>query len=438
MSHKNHVQYWSRLAVMMTMVILVSTSFCPAETDDSSVESAIARQRKNHDTIKIRNPKELSVDRLPAKRVPVGEVGHYKPCIIRLEGDELLLVCYLENVPGLPTRQYRSMDGGRTWRGPEPYDVGHGGEPYLSKSGDGALLLTGGPWGYRSEDGGRTWFKRVEPPDFAARVKHNLARNILRLNSGSLLQIVDVHSENGKPYRNGNPHVAQSTDGGLSWTQTDRVQVDAVPEDYPSNFFGEAWLWQARSGKLYALVRVNHRWYPLPGRVLSNLELASAACSLFHFDIAPVEDIGDTHFDEFNRLKVFSSTDLGWTWQPGQDLGDYGYMYPSILRLKDGRLLLTFTVRSIDPPLGVRAVVGTEHETGFDFDFDHDVIMIDTKTPIGRVSRGGFGPTVQLDDGTLVTSYSYWPAQDKRMPGNWRSTPNAQCEVVRWRLPDAE
>ena len=99
-------------------------------------------------------------------------------------------------------------------------------------------------------------------------------------------------------------------------------------------------------------------------------------------------------------------------------------MYPSIIRLIDGRLLLTYTVRTLDPPLGVRAVLGSEDNDGFDFDMVHDQILLDGKTPKHLTSGGGFGPTVQLDDGALVTAYSY------------RDTENRfQLEVVRWLAP---
>jgi hypothetical protein len=60
--------------------------------------------------------------------------------------------------------------------------------------------------------------------------------------------------------------------------------------------------------------------------------------------------------------------------------------------------------------------------------------MLDTKTPARLAagyhggpflgSGGGFGPTVQLDDGMLVTSYSY-RGEDAE----------THLEVIRWRLP---
>jgi hypothetical protein len=136
--------------------------------------------------------------------------------------------------------------------------------------------------------------------------------------------------------------------------------------------------------------------------------------------IAPKDD-QDDHFI------LYESPDQGWSFHRVKDLGDYGEMYFSILRLHDHRLLLTFTVRSRRPPLGVRAILGEEHEDGFRFDFDHDRLMLDTKTPTDKPQGGGFGPTVQLDDGTLVTSYSYRGPDSK-----------THVEVVRWREPTSK
>ena len=83
-------------------------------------------------------------------------------------------------------------------------------------------------------------------------------------------------------------------------------------------------------------------------------------------------------------------------------------MFPSILRLNDGRLLLTYTVRSIHEPLGVRAAIGIETDDGFEFNTDQDIIIIDGKTPTGQSSGGGFGNTIQLDDKSFL---DYEPGQ---------------------------
>ena len=75
-------------------------------------------------------------------------------------------------------------------------------------------------------------------------------------------------------------------------------------------------------------------------------------------------------------------------------------------------------------------MIGTEHEDGFKFDLEHDLILIDTKTP-DTLDSGGFGCTVQLDDGRLVSSYS------NRIGVDGFAVPDRElhCEVSRCRLP---
>lgn len=173
----------------------------------------------------------------------------------------------------------------------------------------------------------------------------------------------------------------------------------------------EAVYWQAPLGDILALCRVAPKYFPtLPGT-----------------------DIPKETLDQFERMVLYRSKDGGRYWSLEEPGSHYGEMYPSILRLRDGRLLMTFTLRAaVQPnvkPLGVRAVVGRQTQNGFEFDFRHDRIMLDTKTPADSISGGGFGPTVQLDDGMLITSYSYTG------PGGWRSH-DFRIEVVRWRLPE--
>lgn len=135
--------------------------------------------------------------------------------------------------------------------------------------------------------------------------------------------------------------------------------------------------------------------------------------------------------DQSDRMILFATEDLGRTWSKVRDFGAYGQMYPSILRLADGRLLLTFTQRANAASLGLRATIGVEHDDGFEFDLESDLIMIDTKTPEGMPSGGGFGCTVQLDDGALVSSYSYRTETDE-FAGLYAQI---NCEIARWRLP---
>ena len=220
-------------------------------------------------------------------------------------------------------------------------------------------------------------------------------RNVLELSDRSLLMGVSGYTEAAY-------FMWRSKDGGRTWPEQYPARVAGLPKGHGSSFFGETFLWQAKSGTIYAIDRVNsHVYPPLP-------------------ELGQVKD----RTDHSSRLILYSSNDMGHHWKKVRDIGGYSTMYPSILRLQDGRLLLTYTRRGGKPPLGVRAVVGGETEDGFQFVFEHDRILLEAKTPAGTVSGGGFGPTVQMDDSRLVTSYSYRDADNK-----------TRLEIVRWRLP---
>lgn len=156
-------------------------------------------------------------------------------------------------------------------------------------------------------------------------------------------------------------------------------------------------------------------------------------CDERYFDPLPGTEFPDKDEkdDQSERMVVFTSSDEGKTWLNRQDVGTYGEMYPSIIKLQDGRLLLTYTVRALNSRKGVRAVFGYEDEGGLHFDFENDMIIIEAKSPANAYSGGGFGNTIQLADGTLVTPYTYAD------PGH--STEDdiggSRLEVVQWKLP---
>lgn len=364
------------------------------------------------EAIVIDSPLHLPPEAIPCTRIALGEPGDYKPCVARLPDGELLMTAFHQHKrEGNKVMEqillFRSQDGGTTWSGPEKLDL-LGREPYLTVLPDGTVFITvhllandvRNEWGYtcgflhRSADRGRTWASiRVESEGISPKANNTLSRNVLRLQDGTLLLGVDYHGGGG-PYL-----VWRSTDNGLTWDKTRRCEPQGFRSVY-GFFGGEAWLWQARSGKIWALVRVDSKEHPIAGR--------------------PIDSGGD---DQFDRFVLYASGDGAKTFDRVRDFGDYGQMYMSLLRLHDSRLLLTFTVRALNPPLGVRAIPGVETADGFEFDFAHDVVMLDTKTG-SRYQGGGFSPTVQLDDGTLVTACSYRGADDQ-----------THLEVIRWKLP---
>lgn len=382
-----------------------------------SLAGAGAAAGSDDDSVPVRKPLSLKVDHLPATRIPIGKPGDYKPCIALLPSGELILVMFEpRHLEGGEYQEdiiiYRSSDGGQTWGAREVPSI-LGREPYFSTTRDGMLFLTvhllqqdrRNKDGYihsylhRSTDGGHTWQTvRIGAEDIPGAPEKAMiitSRNVLELSDGML--IVGVSAPNGRDY------LWRSTDGGLTWDRSLPCTwegVDAGKVWWP--FWAETVLWETPAHNLLAIARVDPRIFP---------PIAGTA-------------LPEYTNDEIERMVVFRSTDGGRAWKDRADFADYGEMYSAILRLRDGRLLLTFTVRSLHPPLGVQAVFGRTATDGFDFDFQHDRVILDAKTPADKPSGGGFGPTVQLADGTLVTAYSYRDANDQ-----------THVEVVRWKLP---
>lgn len=362
--------------------------------------------------IAVVGPQTLTGEAIPGQRIALGEPEDYKPCLALLPNGELLLVAFhpydKESKKTLEQNLlFRSKDGGKSWSGPVKLDL-LGREPYLTVLKDGTLFMTGhllandvrNTHGYihgyvhRSTDGGKSWESvRIPSEGIRPKATNHTSRNILELADGTLLLGVDYDGGEG-PYL-----MWKSTDRGKTWDRSQKCTIKDFKSAY-GFFGGETWLWAAKSGKVWALVRVDSNEFPIVGRPLKAKD------------------------DQSDHFLLYSSTDQGKTFERVGDFGDYGEMYMSILRLQDKRLLLTFTVRALHPPLGVRAIPGVEREDGFLFDFGHDRIMLDVKTPRGKSQGGGFGPTVQLPDQTLVTSYSYRGMDDK-----------TRLEVVRWKLP---
>ena len=367
--------------------------------------------------LRVVNRKTIGANRLAAERIPLGAPEDYKPCVALLPDGELLVVAFNQaRLGGGKIREdmvlFRSGDGGKTWSERQVVPL-LGREPYFSVLKDGTLLVTvhllkqdvrnqdGYVHSYvhRSTDGGKTWQTlRLGPEDLPSAPAGDwtlTSRNVLELRDGTL--IMGVSATKGVDY------LWRSNDQGQTWEKT-RCEFEGVDKEelwWP--FFAATVFWQARNDDLLALFRVDPKVFPpIPGTKAPQAKT-----------------------DQVERMILYRSQDGGRKWTREPEIGsDYGEMYPALLRLQDGRLLMTFTVRDLAPRLGVHTVLGEATADGFSFDYDYDRVVLSERTPPGKPSGGGFGPTVQLKDGTLVTAYSYRGEDDK-----------TRLEVLRWRLP---
>ena len=367
--------------------------------------------------IRVNDPLKLGTWRLPAERISIGP--GYKPSMARLpEGELVMIALFGEQHEGKLrewTGMWRSKDDGKTWSKRERVKDLIGREHWLTCTKKGTLFTTchllPQDWnnkdGYthsyvhRSTDGGKTWQRtRVVVDGVPAKAGSTLSRNVLELADGTLLLGVGVNvHEKGRV-----AHVWRSTDGGETWDKGQRVKVGNYGDREYNNwdgFFSEDFNFLMKSGNWLHVIRCGP---PSPMHPKN--------------DGRPVPS-GD---DSIDRMFRCESTDQGKTWSDLRDFGPYAAHYPRLLRLADGRVLLTFTQRGVIYPIGLQAIIS--YDDGKTWDFDNDRIVLEGKTPWGRPQGGGFGNTLQLADGGLLSCYSY------------RGTDNrTHVEVVRWKIP---
>lgn len=381
--------------------------------------------------IRIVNPQMLAGDDIPAVRVPLGIPNDYKPFLAQLGSRELLVVAFcfgsIDGVGGYAERAvfWRSRDGGRTW-GPreERIDI-QGREFGLTALTDGTLLMTC-HWlardvfnpsrhthskVFRSTDEAKTWSEiRIGPDGFPDRAQ--TAADWMAFETpdpdrpGKLLTCLGVSMQHGGADAPKVVRIWRSRDSGKTWNRS--LHPDTSGWIDVDGFFSQTVTFRTSSGRLLHPVRVDRtgpHWH-IPGTP---------------------KKLGEESGDQGDRMMLWESTDNGRTWGRHREhgnFGQYGEMYPRFLALEDGRLLLTFTVRSNSTDghgLGLRAIVSKDGGNSWDFDRDRIVISDVNHGSSG----GGFGNTIQLADETLLSVYSYRGVDGK-----------THVEVVRWRLPE--
>ncbi|MDP6555808.1 MAG: sialidase family protein [Pirellulaceae bacterium] len=387
--------------------------------------------------IKVLNPHRLPGKPIAAVRTPLGISNDYKPWITRLDGDKLLLVAFsYGGVPhnklpaGTPYLEraifWRSNDSGKSWGAREEHLDVHGREFSLNRLSDGTLLMpchflkqdaanhAGHTYSklFRSVDDGKTWSEtRIGPEGFPAKAQTATDWTVVEIPDPEAPRktttMFGVSMQHGGKQAPSTVAIWRSRDSGRTWDKTHRPDTAGWID--VDGFFSQSTTYRAKSGKLLHVVRVD----------------ATGP----HWDVPDLKSAGKESGDQADRMMLWVSTDNGASWRRQGKYGTFGAggeMYPRFLRLVDGRLLLTFTVRSSSTDghsLGLRAIVSDDD--GGTWRFDRDRLVIDDQN-VGP-SGGGFGNTVQSDDGTLISCYSY-RGQDNK----------THIEAVRWLLPNVE
>ncbi len=108
-----------------------------------------------------------------------------------------------------------------------------------------------------------------------------------------------------------------------------------------------------------------------------------------------------------NWIDAYLSTDNGKSWKfhsrPGENTGDKSGNPPSLIRLKDGRICVTYGYRSA--PYSIRARLSSDNGKTW----GQEIILRDG----GAAWDVGYSRTVQRPDGKIVTVY-YWSPELKK------------------------
>ncbi len=379
--------------------------------------------------IQVVNPVRLRPGSIPAMRIPLGIPDDYKPWIVPLKNGELMIVAY-HTIRGEKHSDqgviWRSKDGGRTWGPREDRKDLLGSEFTVSCLSDGTLLMvawfyikdmnyrSGIPYShtilYRSTDNGGTWSATPLLADNLPKDASTLTDRVATempdpTNPKKKMVMLGVSVSSAGKAGPSFVRLWRSWDSGRTWDKS--LKPDTQGWDDVDGFFAESGDYRSRSGKMMHVIRVDRTgpyWW-IPGTP---------------------EKLKDEHGDNGDRMMLWESTDNGLTWRKHNgngNFGTYGEMFPRFLRLKDGRVLLTFTDRSNPADgygLGLRAILSDDDGETWDFTQDRLVISYVNE----GWSGGGFGNTVQLKDGALVSVYSF-RGTDKQ----------THVEAVRWALP---
>lgn len=284
---------------------------------------------------------------------------------------------------------------------------------------------------WASTDGGRLWKLRgVAAPHEAGTTRMNVAAGLAH--DGSLVVIASGWGGKGLRERVLRPWICRSTDGGRTWARSGQIQFPAGVETMIP--FGDVIQGRGKTlaAALYGWAVDPETGKPLRGRHSYMLFSKDDGRSWGDAVMLGPDDYNETSLLAFDpgrwlaavrtykagNLELFSSADQGRTWKHGGPLTMPSHHPAHLLRMNDGRVLLTYGIREKNHQGIGRRI---SDDGGRTWGAPTRIVDLDGSTD------GGYPATVQLKDGTLVTAY-----YSNGIPQHRRY----HMGVVRWRLEE--
>ena len=278
---------------------------------------------------------------------PPTHVGVNDPGLTILKNGDLILRIALINVAKSNEREILGSD-----------ILSHRVEHGLISSLKGNLLM-------KSNNLGKTWnqigmVENLDTEPFCSR------EPIIELEDGSF--VLSVY--NGAPKKADTSFILRSFDFGKTWG--DKTVIAQDPEFDKGQHYGinynETAVLNVGKGELLAMVRADSSFTTDSGEIIK------------------VGGVGELIFTK--------STDAGLSWYPLRASGVWGQP-AHLIKISNGRILCTYGYRK--SPLGVRGVVSSDLGETWS-----EPIIINENAPNWDL---GYPSSVELDDGTIFTSY---------------------------------
>eukprot|EP00039_Didymoeca_costata_P004856 m.76625 g.76625 ORF g.76625 m.76625 type:complete len:459 (+) comp12569_c0_seq1:161-1537(+) len=424
-----------------------------------------ATNRTTEVNVVVSNPNKLPSSLSTIDRHHIGQLEDYKPTLALLGNGDLLVASTYGYPGGTHPIFFRSTNGGQTW-GPrlDNYTNLSGLEWQLRTLRDGSVFLIAGgyPNGgrvYHSSDYGYTWTLVFDWPLARAHVPYHdseMGWGVVEVNASE----VTPHLPVGIYIFPGN-QIWRSDYGSWNFTLHANVtkgdNMDFLAID---SFFGQSSTpWLDSDGVLNHLTRngIDPTFDQNDG---SQHWISKDGGQTWNCAGNAVGNWCKTHKCTV-QLKPFSTqipTNFSQCSNMTASFGQAGTMYPIPLRLNDGRMLITYTQRcngasgydhqppsSFNAPAcahvqdgygtGLRATIVNTNNGIASFDLSEDVIVIKAQDDWYDVWKYhgcmcGFGGTVQMKNGTLVSVYCYANAKEVETLGKFAP----RLSVVRWNL----